>query len=107
MEPFLTQHLWDLILGFMLELWSVRELEEVKNNLGKVVHIDEARLENVDKRIARVLVEIGVSKGLILELDVEWRGRTFIQQRNYWKALFQCSFCRETTHIKYQCGRLK
>ena len=75
-------------------------LEEVGNNLGRMVHIDEARLENMDKRIAKVLVEINVSKGLVPEMDVEWGGRTFVQKIDFWKAHFQCFFCREIGHIK-------
>lgn len=87
-KSLLIQHLWALLRGFPLPLWSMRDLEEVGKMLRKVVYIDEVSLENMDKRLAHVLVEVNVSKSLIPKLEAEWWGKTFIRKVDYWKNTF-------------------
>ena len=69
-KPFLIHQLWGLLPGPPLELWNYISLEAVGSKMGKVVYVDEKSLEGVDKRIAKVLMEVNVSKGLVLELEI-------------------------------------
>lgn len=65
-EPFVVQHLWELLPRCSVELWNVRDLEALGKLFGKIVLVDKNSLLSVDKRVARDLVEVNISKGLIL-----------------------------------------
>lgn len=71
--PLIVQHLWALLLGWPMELWNVRLPEAFGNQLGKLVLVDEKSLLFVDKKVERVLVEVYISKGLIPDIEIEWR----------------------------------
>jgi hypothetical protein len=92
-KPFVIQHVWVLLLDFPLELWSEASLKDITNKLGKFVALDKDFLNLEDKRIARVLVELDLSKGLLEKMEIEWGLGVFIWTLDYWKLPFRCSDC--------------
>ena len=66
-EPFVVQHLWVLFLGFPLELWKLIVFEMVGDKLRISIYFSEKSLEHEDNRLAQVLMEIDIRKGLVLE----------------------------------------
>jgi hypothetical protein len=72
-KPFVIQHIWVLLPGLPLELWSGPILESIANSLGKFISFDEKILQQEDKRVVKVLVELDISKGILLELDMVWK----------------------------------
>lgn len=50
---------------FTTRTMAVKALQEIGSQLRRAVHVDEAGLQNMDKRIFFVLVEIDFRKGLI------------------------------------------
>lgn len=61
----MVKPLWALFPSFVLKLWSLVALEVVGNELGKVVFVDEEGLKAVENKVAWVLVDVDISKGLI------------------------------------------
>lgn len=76
-----------------MELLNVGTLEALVKIFGKIVLIDEKYLNAMDKRVARLLVEVDISKGLVLEFKLVWRNKVFTQKVQYWRAPFRCIFC--------------
>ena len=60
----------------------------IGNDLGRFLHLDLSLLEGEDKRVGKILVKINIYKGLLFELEVDWRGNIFIQPLDYWGIPF-------------------
>lgn len=99
------RHLWVLLPGFPLHFWSLDVCVGVGNQLGRFLFVDESSFEAFDKRVARILVEIDISQGLLPELTIVWREYTYVQELDYWKVSFRCFSCRQTGHLKADCPR--
>ena len=70
------------------------------NSLGIFVAMDENSLHSFDKRMARVLVELDVSFGLHLEIDILWDDEVHLQKLDYQNTSYRCHYCNETTHLR-------
>ena len=56
--------------------------------------------------MARVLVELDVSKGLLGDIDIVY-GELIINQRlDYLHMLFRCNYCHDTGHLRKNCSLL-
>jgi hypothetical protein len=66
--------------------------------------VDEVGLKSSDRRMARVLVEIDITAGLMDMLEVEWRGQVMLQRLDYQGILFRCTLCRRTGHLRRNCS---
>ena len=64
-DYFCHRHLWVLLPGLPLYLWNAKALEAIGNVLGKFIKVDEEALQDADKKICRVLVEIDGHIGLL------------------------------------------
>jgi len=60
LDYFRFRHLWVLLSRLSLHFWHVKSLEEIGNTIGKFISADLGALQAIDKRICRVLVEIGI-----------------------------------------------
>ena len=49
-----------------------------------------------DKQMAKVLVEVDITKGLIPEIDIVCGDRVFTQRLDYLHMSFRCNFFHET-----------
>jgi hypothetical protein len=54
-------------------------------------------------------MDLDLSNGLLLELEVVWKSWTFIQKLDWWKSPSRCSKCRKIGHLRKYCpwGPLK
>ena len=58
------------------------------------------------KRMVRVLVELDVSKGLLVDIDIVC-GKHIINQRlDYLHIPFRCNYCHDTGHLRRNCSLL-
>ena len=57
--------------------------------------------------MAKVLVEIDITKGLIPEIDILCGDRVFTQRLDYLYMSIRCNFCHETGHLWNSCHRLR
>lgn len=104
-ERLLFRHLWVLLPGFPLHFWTLDVCVGIGNRLGRFLFVDESIFSSADKRVARILVEIDISQGLLEELTIVWREYTYVQKLDYWKVPFRCFSCRQTGHLKEDCPR--
>jgi len=56
-EPFYQRHLWLMLPGLPIQLWTKEILQKVAKMIGKYIFLDDGMFFVRDKRIAYVLVE--------------------------------------------------
>ena len=56
--------------------------------------------------MAKVLIELDVSKGLLAEIDIVCNYIMFPQRLYYLSMSFRCIFCHETGHLRNSCTSL-
>jgi hypothetical protein len=77
-----------------LHLWNAKALEAIGNTLGRFISIDKEAITAPVKKVAKVLVELDIHKGLLESIDIEWRGHHTHQKLNYLGIPFRCTLCR-------------
>ena len=97
------RHLWALLPGLPFPLWNHPLLEGVGNTIGRFVVLDDDFMNSYDKRMAKISVELDISKRLPVEIEILCRERLFIQRLDYQGIPFRCSCCRETGHLRRVC----
>jgi len=102
-DYFRMRHIWVLLPGLPLYLWNDKSLEAIENSLGRFISMGSKSLARMDKKVARILVEIDIHEGLLESIDIEWRGHLTCQKLNYLGIPFKCTFCRQTGHLRKLC----
>lgn len=97
------RHLWMLLPGFPLVLWTESILTGLANKLGTFVRSDKSSLFGMEKRVAQVMVEFDLNKGLPAEVEIIWGNHTFRQRLDYFGVSFRCFKCRCTGHVVARC----
>ena len=87
-------------------LWNKEFLIGIANTLGRFVALEKYFHLIFDKRMARVLVELDVSKGLLPDIDIVCNSSVFTQILDYLNMPFRCSYCHETGHLRNKCSCL-
>ena len=64
------RHLWVLLPHLSFPLWSRQILEGIGNTIGQFVAMEVDFHLAYDKRIARVLVEMDISLGLPVKVEI-------------------------------------
>ena len=77
------------------------------NLIGHFVALEKDFHLIFDKWMAKVLVEVDITKGLIPELDIVYGDRVITQRLDYLHMSFRCNFCHETGHLRNTCHRLR
>jgi hypothetical protein len=54
----------------LLELWCEEVLSSIGNHIGRFIALEENLWDIVDKKLARVLVEVDIRDGLLTELEI-------------------------------------
>ena len=57
--------------------------------------------------MAKVLVEMDITKGLIPKLDIVCGDNVFTQRLDYLHMSFRCNYCHDTGHLQNTCHRLR
>ena len=95
--------MWALLPGLPFPLWNHSLLEGIGNTIGHFVDIDEDFMNSYDKRMARILVELDILKGLPAEIEILCWERLFTQRLDYQGIPFRCSCFQETGHLRHAC----
>ena len=85
--------MWTLLPGLPFPLWNHSILEGIGNTIGRFVAVEEDFMNSYDKKMARILVELDISKGLLAKIEILCRERLFSQRLDYQGIPFRCSCC--------------
>jgi hypothetical protein len=66
-------------------------LAAIGYSLGRFIMIDKENLSVASRKVVRVLVEMDMHLGLSETLEIEWRGKCFLQRIDYLGILLRCS----------------
>jgi hypothetical protein len=102
-DYFQFRHLWVLLPGLPLHFWTKEAIRAIGDSLGKFIAFDSASFTGSARKMGRVLVEIDITAGLPEKLEIDWRGRKFLQTLDYLGIPFRCNNCRETGHLRRNC----
>ena len=91
--------MWALLPGRPFLLWNRPLLEGVGNTIGRFVELDDDFMNSYDKSMAKIFVELDISKGLPAEIEILCQERLFIQRLDYQGIPFRYRCCRETDHL--------
>jgi hypothetical protein len=61
---FQKRHLWVLLPGLPLHLWTVAAMEAIGNSLGSFVSLDDTVMKAPSRNMGKILVEINIHGGL-------------------------------------------
>ena len=75
----------------------------ISKSIGCFILIEYEYLLENDCCVPRMLVEVDVSEGIKVELEVVMEGNAFSQRVDYWRLPFRCPNCKETRHAKSNC----
>jgi hypothetical protein len=102
-EPIKIRHLWLKLPGLPLQFWSREALEAIANTVGRFITVDEDNFFSLERKIAKVLIEINIEDGLPAEIRINWGTHVFHQRLDYVGIPFRCLKCRDTGHLKSHC----
>jgi hypothetical protein len=103
-DYFSYRHIWVLLPGFPLNLWNIKALTAIGNILGCFLKVDKVGLKSSNKILAKVLVEIDITAGLMDMLEVEWHGHVMLQCLDYQGIMFHCNLCHRIGHLRRTCS---
>lgn len=102
-ETIQKHHIQVLIPSLPLEFRNKEAIMAIGNELVQFLHVEPNLLIGEDKRIYTVLVEIDVHKGLLVKLEIEWRGRSYNHILDYWGIPFHCSIFFQVGQLRREC----
>ena len=97
------RHLWVLLPALPFPFWSRDLLVRVENTIGHFVTVDDDFQLIYDKRMACVLVEMDLSRGLPAEIDILCNEMTICQKLDYLHVPFRCNRCHVVSHLRCSC----
>jgi len=100
-------HLWVLLQTLPFPLWSRDFLVGLANTLGRFVALEKDFPLLFYKRLAKVLVELDVSKGLLLEVEIDCGSLILLHRLYYLNIPFRSSYCHDTRNLRDKCSSLQ
>ena len=76
------------------------------NSLGRFVALEKDFHLIFDKQMARILVELDVSKVLLANIDIVCGDLIINQRLDYLHMPFRCNLCHDTRHLRRNCSLL-
>ena len=87
-------------------VWNKDFLIRLDNTLGRFVALEKYFHLIFDKRMAKVLVELDVSKGLLPEIEIDIGSSLIFQKLDYLNVPSCYSYHHETGHLRNTCASL-
>ena len=78
-------------------------LEFIGNTIGHFVTVEEDFMNSYDKRMAKILVEMDISVGLLADVEILCHEHLFSHHLDYLNIPFRCSCCRDVGHLHREC----
>ena len=67
-EPQNVQRVWAILPGLPMMFWKKEIMEEIGSKIGKFIALEEGWEQKVDRRSARILIEVDIQDGLYEEI---------------------------------------
>ena len=93
-EPQNLQHIWVILPRLPMMFWQEQVLKAIGDKLGNFISMEENWDTKVDRRCAKILVELDLRDGLYEEIKLEMHGSIWNQKLDYWKIPFRCFACK-------------
>ena len=71
-----VQKVWVILPGLSMVFWQPKIFEAIGNKLGKFIALEDNWETKLDRRCARILVEMDLRDGLYEELKIVMHGST-------------------------------
>ena len=78
-------------------------MEGIANTIGRFVAVEDDFMHSYDKRMEMILVELDITDGLPVEIEILFLDRLFTQRLDYLRIPFHCSRCRDVGHLRREC----
>lgn len=82
--------IWVRLPGLPLHFWSEDVFKHIGNALGTYLDYDKSNMA-----MARILVDLDKHKGLVENLQIQWRNTCCIQILNYEEVPYRCRGCHK------------
>ena len=73
------------------------------SSLGTFILMEDEHLFGCECSMPHMLVDLDVSEGLPVDMEIIWEKGSIIQKLDYWRVAFCCHTCQETGHSKAAC----
>jgi hypothetical protein len=90
---------WIKLPGIPMEFWIVQYLCVIGNQLGKTILMDDSFLYEGYRSIARILVDLDVSRGIFETIDLVFKEKRYSQMLDYVNIPFLCLRCHLYGHL--------
>ena len=80
------RHLWLLLLGLLFPLWNKEFLIGISNSMGRFVAMEDDFQHYFYQRMAKVLVELDVSHGMLMEMEIVCNDLKICQRLDFLKV---------------------
>jgi len=95
--------LWVRLPGLPLQYWKPHHLREIGNIIGNFLEADLSFLENKQREVARILVNVNIREGLAEDLQMIWGPFVYKQVLDYENVPFRCRRCHAYGHPAAEC----
>ena len=82
-------------------------MEGIGNTIGRFIAVEDDFLHSYDKRMAKILVEMDLTTGFPVEIDIICLERIIQQRLDYLNVPFRCSKCRAIGHLRRTCLEIR
>ena len=89
-----------------LASWNKDILIGLANSIGHFVTLEKDFHLLFDKRTAKVLVEVDISNGLLLDIEIVCGDIVLSQWIDYLNMPFRCKYCHDIGHLCNSCTLL-
>ena len=97
------RHLWVLFPWIPIQFWTEDLLIKINNHLWNFIVVEKVVLWSGDKRMAWVMVELNILKGLTRILFINWGDISLDQRLDYRVVPLCCLIFHNTGHVKTDC----
>ena len=71
--------------------WKQHILEAIGNKIGKFIKLKEDWEDKINRRCARILIELEMRDDLYEKIVIKMNGSSWTQRLDYWKVSFRVS----------------
>ena len=95
--------MWAILPSLPIMFWKKEFLEAIGGKIGKFIALEENWEQKVDRRCAKILIEVDLCDGLFEEILLELHRSLWWKRLDYLKIPFHCFSCRKGGHIARDC----